>query len=111
MARFYGSMTNSRGKEVTALNADNSHLRGWSAGVRVWREADDRDRDTFHVVMTGGSNGNSVPVRLGSVVSTDHGPRWSPADVDVDLLLSLEDSEPAETEPAEEYSRPESLEF
>lgn len=82
MARFYGSMINRRGNEVTAMGADDAHLRGWDAGVKVERFTNDtpeRDQDVFVVSMTTGSHGSGRDVTLGRVVSTPDGPRWEPA--------------------------------
>jgi hypothetical protein len=77
MARFYGSMENSHGNTVTANNADNAHLRGWNAGVKVTRKVVD-GRDLFVVIMTGGSNGNTLDHVIGEVTDTPDGPRFAP---------------------------------
>lgn len=79
MARTYLSGNNSRGSEVTGMNATFSHLRGWNAGVRVqWRPdtSGDINRDVFSVYMTAGSNGEGPDVLLGQVRDTSAGPQW-----------------------------------
>jgi hypothetical protein len=60
MARFYGSINGSSKSTATKIGTTNSgisaHIRGWDIGVRVEGRADDKDRDTFIVYVTRGSN-------------------------------------------------------
>jgi len=82
MSRFYGSMDNSRGHEVTAMSPSYAHLRGWGAGVMVRAfEAGDKKHpvDGFQVYMTCGSGGSGAQVLLGTVFHTADGPQFVPA--------------------------------
>lgn len=79
MSRFYGTMTNSRGRDVTAMSPDFAHLCGWNAGVKVMPfEAGDKKHpvDGFQVWMTYGSNGNGSAKLLGVVYDTADGPQF-----------------------------------
>ena len=61
MAGFYGSMSNSRGNEVTAQGSSKgqrAHIRGWHSGIRVESVAVDSE-DVFRVYATGGSSGHT----------------------------------------------------
>jgi hypothetical protein len=91
MARFYGSITNSRGNQVTAQGAANGqrcHIRGWSAGVVIDSHphndgpnfSDRTDVDEFDVFMSSGSRGGGHEVLLGTVVSSPDGPMFIPSD-------------------------------
>ena len=55
MARFYGTMTNRLGNDVTAENPGHAHTRGWKAGVDVVPSPGTDGRDVFKIYMTGGS--------------------------------------------------------
>lgn len=72
MARFYGSMVNKRGNEVTAegsKDGQQAHLRGWNSGVRVVARAVG-DSDHFEIYKTSGSNGGRSD-KLLAVVKDD----------------------------------------
>lgn len=90
MSRFYGSMVNSHGNTVTAGNADDAHIRGWSAGVHVSRythDTKDEKQDIFVISMTTGSGGYGHSVVIGRVLSTPDGPRFDPANIDIGALF------------------------
>ncbi len=78
--RFYGSMTNSRGREVTAGGAGDAHIRGWNAGVLVYAGPGKDDRDSFTVYMSTGSSRSGREVLIGTVTDTPDGPAFTPAD-------------------------------
>ena len=78
MARTYLSGSNSRGREITAANSRDAHLRGWNAGVAVYVRNRLDGADEFAVYMTKGSNGGTSTF-LGTVTDTPDGPQWTPA--------------------------------
>ena len=72
MARFYGTMTNSRGNYVDASGGSSgqyAHIRGWAAGVAVESHPDPEnpDKDCFAVYMTTGSGGHGGRTLLGYI--------------------------------------------
>lgn len=82
MSRFYGSMDNSRGREVTAMSPSYAHLRGWRAGVKVMTaEAGDKKTpvDAFTIWATCGSSGSGETKLIGTLYDTADGPRFVPA--------------------------------
>jgi hypothetical protein len=77
MSRFYGTMTNSRGREVTAMSPDYAHLCSWNAGVKVMpAEAGDKKNpvDSFTIWATYGSSGNGPTRLIGTLYDTAAGP-------------------------------------
>lgn len=77
MARFYGSVTNSRGRTATAQGqstGQTAHIRGWHSGVRVVSRAEG-DVDVFDVYVTGGSTGGCSDTLLGTLYNGV----WKPA--------------------------------
>jgi hypothetical protein len=79
--RFYTSTTNARGNTAEGSVRAGScvHTRGWDAGVRVWADPDDEDRDAFTIYATTGSHGAGHDRLIGTVSDTEDGPRWTPA--------------------------------
>lgn len=87
MARFYGSMTNSRNKEVTAQGrstGQEAHIRGWDAGVQIVSRPHG-DGDSFTLYMTTGSHESGPRKFIGTVFSTPDGPEFIPAGIGVQL--------------------------
>jgi hypothetical protein len=84
MSRTYLSGNNSRGHEVTGMNATYSHLRGWNAGVKAEFINGEHGEDTFAVFMTSGSRGGRL-IRLGTVRETPDGPVWESSDINEEL--------------------------
>ena len=81
MARFLGSVQGSRG-EATRLGTPNSgmsaRVQGWRSGVRVEAYAEG-DEDVFVIHSTGGSNGSSSEVTIGTVKLQDEELKFIPA--------------------------------
>jgi hypothetical protein len=62
MSRFYANIQGNRGSASrggSEKSGIEGHIRGWSIGARVRVEADDLDRDTVTIYITGGSSGRS----------------------------------------------------
>lgn len=78
MARTYLTGNNSRGSIITGMSATFAHLRGWDAGVFAEFTGRGKDKDSFAVYMTNGSNGFNRTY-LGTVREADDGPVWEPA--------------------------------
>ena len=68
MSRFYGSLNGSKG-EATRQGSKASdmrgHIRGWHIGARVTVYADENDKDTVTIIITGGSSNSTGLVSLG----------------------------------------------
>lgn len=59
MARFRGTLKGNRGMASrlgTASSGLTAEVNGWNTGVIVLAGRDERDRDTFDIHVTGGSN-------------------------------------------------------
>jgi hypothetical protein len=90
MARFYGTVTNGRGTETKVggtSGVSGAHISGWDVGIRV-HTVKLADGDRLDVYMTGGSNGSTGEVFIGSAIlqKGDVAPRFEPRDA---LLLRL----------------------
>lgn len=84
MARFLAAIKGQRG-EATRLGSPSSgitaRVNGWNVGVNVYGAVDPRDRDTFAIFMTGGSNGGTGHRPLGLVRLDENGiPTFFPTD-------------------------------
>lgn len=73
MAHFYGSMEGSRG-EATRCGTEKSgitaHVRGWNIGCRAGCFSD-AGGDYVEIIVTSGSNGAGLPLRLGTFRMVD----------------------------------------
>jgi hypothetical protein len=68
MARFYTSVTNSRGGTTTAQGTkqgQTAHIRGWDVGVKIDAGIDNRGRDTFIIYRTSGSHSKTADEVVG----------------------------------------------
>ena len=74
MSRFYGSLSGSAQAEVTRRGTEasgiSSHTRGWDLGIKVAGNVDYDGKDSFRVMITGGSH-NASKVREVFVVYFD----------------------------------------
>lgn len=72
MAQFYASIQGNRG-EATRMGSKDSgitgHIRGWNTGVKVFGHVTTGGEDEFHVYKTGGSNGRTSDVLIGTVLA------------------------------------------
>ena len=63
MSRFYANVSNNRSTITKCGHADglNSHLRGWTKGIKVYIWYDkETDIEHYQVYETGGSNGGET---------------------------------------------------
>jgi len=68
MARFYTSVTNSRGNLTTAQGTkegQSAHIRGWDVGVKIDAGVDNYGRDIFLIYRTSGSHGRTSDECIG----------------------------------------------
>lgn len=95
MARFYGTMTNRLGNDVTAENPGHAHTRGWKAGVDVVPSPGTDGRDVFKIYMTGGSGKAITDVLIGIVRDTADGPEFTPSSPEFTAKLRIIAERPA----------------
>lgn len=92
-ARFYLTASNGHGHETKVggrASVTGTHIRGWDVGIRV-STVKLVDGDRLDVYMTGGSNGSSGEVFIGSAVlqKGDEAPRFEPRDAILLRLIQL----------------------
>ncbi len=91
MSKFYGSITGSAKTAATRCGSKKSgiesHTRGWDQGIRVTASVQKvgpgrtLERESFEVYLTGGSNGKSNDIHIGTLVGgggVSYG-HWIPA--------------------------------
>jgi hypothetical protein len=75
MARFYGSITGSRGeatRQGTPSRGLTSHIRGgWDVGVRVRCCVNREGADEIRVELTSGSSGEGLDRLIGTYTEAD----------------------------------------
>ena len=88
-SRFYASVSNTRGNEVTASGGSrgqSAHIRGRNAGIRVESRPSGHgngEQDAFMVFATGGSYGSAHQVLIGTLTDTPGGPTFEAADISI----------------------------
>lgn len=72
MAHFYGEITGNKGT-ATRMGSQGSgfraHIRGWNMGIEVFLNYnEENDRDEATVYLTGGSNGRTGSILIGTFI-------------------------------------------